>query len=194
MEVVDRLPGGGAVRQRDRAEEFRPRLHLQVLDALVDVADVEGDVVAAPVGVSPPCLVLIRRRVLEELDVRPVPAAEHADLLHDRAGVHVDELCHEVARRIAERPERERVDEAELLLEPRGRHIDIRNGQADVVDAEQPGHVRDDGVSSVQLRRPERLHARHLIRHPIGVADELDVAAPRRLEVLDRLSGSGSGS
>ena len=76
---------------------------------------------------------------------------------------------------------------AELLLEPRGRHVDIRDGEADMVDAEQARHVRDDGLRAVQLRRPERLHARHLVRHPVGVADELDVAAPRRLEVLDRL-------
>ena len=78
VEVVDRLSRRGAVRQRDRAGKFRAGLRLQVLDALVDVADVESDVVAAPVGVPPERLVLIRRYVLEELDVRPGGARRRA--------------------------------------------------------------------------------------------------------------------
>src|SRR5438067_2922059 len=60
LEVVDRLAGCWPVRQRDGAEQLRSRFRLKVLDAFVDVANVEGDVVAAPVGVRTECLVLVR--------------------------------------------------------------------------------------------------------------------------------------
>ena len=74
-----------------------------------------------------------------------------------------------------------------------GGRVDVGHGDADVVDAEQTGHLRDDRVEPVALRRPERLHARYLIRHPVRVADQLDVGAERRLEVVDRLAGGRAG-
>ena len=100
------------------------------------MANVEGNVVGAPVGVPPERLVLVGRGVLEQFDAGPVTAAERADLVHDSARVDIDEVGHERADRITERPEGERVDEAKVLLEPRRRQIDVRDGDADVVDAE----------------------------------------------------------
>src|SRR5205807_2405987 len=83
--------------------------------------------VGAPVGVLAKRLILVGRGVLEQFHVWPVAAAKHADLLHDRARVDVDEVGHEGAGRIAKWPEREWVDEAKVLLEPRRRHVDVRH-------------------------------------------------------------------
>ena len=152
FEIVDRLPRGRALRQRYGTEQLRSGFRLQVFDALVDVAGVEGNVVGTPVGVLPKGLILVGRGVLEEFDVRPVAAAKHADLLHNRARIDVDEVGHESADRIAERAERERVDKAKVLLEPRRRHIDVRDGDTDVVDADQTRHAGHDRVHPIQLR------------------------------------------
>jgi hypothetical protein len=66
-------------------------------------------------------VILVRRRVLEELHAGPVADADHPDLLDDGARVDVHELRHEVAGWIAEGAERQRVVAAEHALEPRAR-------------------------------------------------------------------------
>src|SRR4051812_7968868 len=62
-EVVDRLAGGGTGGDRERAEPLLRTLRLHERDGLVDVADVERDVMAAPVRVPPERLVLVGRLV-----------------------------------------------------------------------------------------------------------------------------------
>ena len=62
-------------------------------------------------------MVLIRRLVLKQLDAGPVAGANHPDLVDDRTRIDVHELLHEVAGRVAEGPERQRVDAAEHGLQ-----------------------------------------------------------------------------
>ena len=57
----------------------------------------------------------------------------------------------------------------------------------------RPGTVVTLESVPVLLRRPEWLDARHLVRHPVRIADQLDVRPERRLEVVDRLAGGRTG-
>lgn len=97
-------------------------------------------------------MVLIGCLVLEQFDTGAVASADHPYSVDDCARVDVHELVHEVPLRVAERPEREGVGAAEQGGEPLGRRVHVGDGDADVVDAEQPRHRRDLRVEPVALR------------------------------------------
>src|SRR5215210_4298202 len=187
-EVVDRLSGSGTLGHRERSEQLLDALRLHVRDRLVDVTDVEGDVLPAEVRVLPERPDLVGRRVLEELDARPVSASDLLDALDDGPRVHVEQILDEGPGRIAERPERQRGRAAEDGLEPPDRIRNDGDGDSDVVHSQQAGNGRADGVEPVALRRPQRPARISLVRHPLRVADELDVRPERGPEVVDRLA------
>ena len=125
-------PAAGPVGDGERAEELLRAVRDHVLDGRVDVGDVEGDVVAGPVGVLREVGSLVRRRVVEELDVRAAPAAHHRDLVDHRLRVDVEQVLD-----AGERPERQRRNAAHHVLEPGDRLVDVGNGDADVVHPDE---------------------------------------------------------
>ena len=112
-EVVDRLAGRRPVRDWQRPGELLRPERVHPRHRLVDVPDVERDVLPAEVRVQAERVVLARRRVLEELDARPVAATHVLDVLDDRGRIDVEHVAD--AR---ERPEGERRRAAEDVLEP----------------------------------------------------------------------------
>jgi hypothetical protein len=147
-------------------------------------ADVERDVVAAPIRVLAEGSLLVGRAVLEQLDAGAVARADHPDLVDDRPRVDVDELVHEIAGRIGEWPECERIRAAEHVAEPRAAAISgtIRRGRADA------GRL-SRGVVHSQAARQRRSSAPG--DRPARITDQLDVGAERGFEV-DRLPGGGT--
>src|SRR4051794_41187665 len=141
-EVVDRLPGRRPAGHRERTEVLLHTLPRHVRNCGLDVADVERDMVAGDVGVQREALALVRRRVLEELDARTCAAAHEVDLLDHGARMHADEIRHQRALRIGERPEAERRRAAHDVHEPVARLLAVRDGDPHVIDAEHSGHRR----------------------------------------------------
>ena len=83
-------------------------------------------------------LALVGRLVLEQLDVRAVTDTEHGDLVDHGPRIDVEQVVHERARWIAERPERQRRTRAHHVLEPLHRLVDVGNREPDVVHADEP--------------------------------------------------------
>ena len=121
---------------------------MQELDRGVEVVDVERDVVATDVAVARLVGVLVRRGVLEHLEDRLPAAAEEVQLLHHRAGVHVEVLVHPVAVVVAERPERVHVLAAQHVDQEGPRLLEVGDGEADVVDAGQAGEGGGHGLGA----------------------------------------------
>ena len=108
----------------------------EVRNSLADVGHVESHVVAGEVGVLRPRLVLVRGRVLEELDARAGAASELGDLIDHRPRMHTYEARHQASVRIEERAELERRYATENIDEPVARLSDIGHSDAKVVDPE----------------------------------------------------------
>jgi len=81
---------------------------------------------------------LVRCRVLEQLDVRAATDPQDADLVDHSSRVDVEQVLHEGAGRIADRPERERHDHAHDVLEPLNRLAYVGNREPDVVHPDEP--------------------------------------------------------
>jgi hypothetical protein len=116
-----------------------------------------GPAVAREVGVPREVRSLIRGRVVEQLDVRALPAAHHRDLVDHRPRVDVEQVLHERARVVEERPEAQRRDAAHHVLEPVDRLPDVRDGDADVVHPDEAElAVRVAGRTGARARRRGR--------------------------------------
>ncbi len=124
-----------------------------VLHRRVDVRHVEGDVVAREVGVPREVRSLVGRGVVEQLDVRALPAAHHRDLVDHRPRVDVEQVLHERARVVEERPEAQGRDAAHHVLEPVDGLPDVRDGDADVVHPDESElAVRVTGRAGARVR------------------------------------------
>src|SRR5271167_425628 len=102
-------PAAGPWRDWNRTEQGPNAFRAQILVCRLDVVDIERDVIPADVAVLRLDDLLIRRLVAEQLNVRTIAAANHRDLCDDRARIDVEDVLHERALRIRDRPERHRV-------------------------------------------------------------------------------------
>lgn len=110
----------------------------QVCHGGVEVGDVEGEMVAADVAVARRSRLLSGGLVLEDLEVRTACAPEEAQLAHHGTRVDAEVVAHPGAVG-TERAERVDVLAADHLDEEPGRLFEVGNGEADVLDAYQPG-------------------------------------------------------
>src|SRR5690606_27331410 len=84
---------------------------------------------------------LVGGAVLEQFDVRAVAAAHHGDLLDDGPRMHIDEIFHERAFVVAERPETHDFAATNDIAEEIHALVDVGNREANVVHAAHTGNA-----------------------------------------------------
>src|SRR5690554_122772 len=137
-EVDPSLPLAVTRACRRLAEDTHP-VPPQVLDRRVKVLEVEREVVATDVAVARLGGLSVGGLPLEDLEVGSVLAAVEAQLTHDRARVHVEALGHPVGVLVHEGTERVDVLAPDDVDEEAVRLLDVGDGEADVLGAEQSG-------------------------------------------------------
>src|SRR5690554_6257504 len=136
-EVHPSLPLAVTRAGRRFAEDTHP-VAAQVLDGQIEVLDVEREVVATDVAVAGLRRLAFGGLPLEDLEVGAGLAAVEAQLAHDSARVHVQVLGHPVVV-LDEGAERVDVLATEHVDEERVRFVEVGDGEADVLGADQAG-------------------------------------------------------
>ena len=105
----------------------------EAIDRGGHIGNIECQMMAARVAVSWASVVLIRRGIFEQFDRRPRRQLQHAQSPNDRAGMDAEMLLHPVVFR-RERTHFEQRLRAENVHKERCRGLQVRNGQAYVLD------------------------------------------------------------
>jgi hypothetical protein len=133
---------------RRRVAEDGHAVRAEVGDGGVQVVDVERDVMSPDVAVAGNRPALVGRGVVEDLEDRLVAEAEEPVLRHRRPRVHVEVLRHPVAVVVTERAERVEVLAAEDVDEEALGLVEVRHGEAHVVEAAQSRQCQHDPLTS----------------------------------------------